>query len=165
VFPSVSCDKAFITDGFKSWKKMNEYSTYHSKSIGHKESLTKYAGFKSAIKVGNVISKIDNNHSRVVKTNREYIKCLLETILYCAYQGVPIRGHRKNEDSENMENFLELMNLRAKDNNILDRYFLQKEKSFRYVFGTHTNEFISLMAAFVSKSIIMNIQIAGIYYL
>ncbi|XP_022170796.1 zinc finger MYM-type protein 1-like, partial [Myzus persicae] len=142
---------------------MNEYSTNHSKSFGHKESLTKYASLKSAIKHGNVISKIDSNHKKVVKENREYIKCLLETLLYCAYQGIPIRGHRENEDSENMGNFLELMKLRAKDNNILDRYFLQKEKSFRYVTGTHTNEFISLMAAFVKKSIIKDIQLAGIY--
>jgi len=85
--PSASCDQAFITNGFKSWKKMNEYSTNYSKSFGHKESLTKYAGLKSAIKHGNVISKIDSNHSKVVKENREYIKCLLETLLYCAYQG------------------------------------------------------------------------------
>lgn len=93
--PSASCDKAFVTNGFKSWKKMNEYSNNHSKSVGHKESLTKYAGFKSAIKQGSVISKIDSNHSKVVKENREYIKYLLETILYCAYQGIPIRGHRE----------------------------------------------------------------------
>lgn len=50
--PSASCDKAFVTNDFKSWKKMNEYSNNHSKSVGHKESLTKYAGFKSAIKQG-----------------------------------------------------------------------------------------------------------------
>jgi len=31
------------------------------------------------------------------------------------------------------------------------------------VTGTHTNEFISLMAAFVTKSIIKDIQLAGIY--
>lgn len=163
--PFASCDKAFITNGFKSWKKMNEYSNNHSKSVAHKESLTKYAGFKSAIKQGNIISKIDSNHNKVVKENREYIKCLLETILYCAYQGIPIRGHRENEDSENMGNFLELMKLRAKDNNILERYFLKKEKSFRYVSGTHTNEFISLMGAFVTKNIIKDIQLAGIYSL
>ena len=42
---------------------MNEYSTNHSKSVGHKGSLTKYASFKSAIKLGNVVSKIDSNHS------------------------------------------------------------------------------------------------------
>ncbi|XP_060846142.1 zinc finger MYM-type protein 1-like [Rhopalosiphum padi] len=163
--PFASCDKAFITNGFKFWKKMNEYSNNHSKSVAHKESLTKYAGFKSAIKQGNIISKIDSNHNKVVKENREYIKCLLETILYCAYQGIPIRGHRENEDSENMGNFLELMKLRAKDNNILERYFLKKEKSFRYVSGTHTNEFISLMGAFVTKNIIKDIQLAGIYSL
>ena len=66
----------------------------------------------------------------------------METLLYCAYQGIPIQGHRENEDSENMENFLELMKLRAKDNNILDHYFLQKEKSFRYVTDTYSNKFI-----------------------
>jgi len=64
-----------------------------------------------------------------------------------------------------MGNFLELMKLRANDNNILNRYFLQKEKSFRYVTGTHTNEFINLMAAFETKNTIKAIQSAGIYSL
>lgn len=162
-FPSVCCDKAFITEGFKSWKKMNEYSTNHSKSVGHKESMIKYAGFKSSLKLGSVITNIDSNHIKVVKENREYIKCILESLLYCAYQGISIRGHRENEDSENMGNFLELMKLRAKDNNMLDRYFLHKEQSYRYVTGTHTNEFISLMAANVTNSIIKDIQMAGLY--
>lgn len=110
-----------------------------------------------------LITNIDSNHIEVVKENRAYIKYLLETLLYCAYQGISIRGHRENEDSENMGNFLELMKLRAKDNNILDRYFLQKEQSYRYVTGTHINEFISLMAASVTNSIIKDIQLAGLY--
>lgn len=142
---------------------MNEYSTNHSKSVGHKDSMAKFAGFKSASKLVSVIANIDSNHIKLVKENREYIKLLIETLQYCAYQGISIRGHRENEDSENMGNFLELIKLRAKDNIILDRYFLQKEKSFRYVTGTHTNEFISLMAKTVTLSIIKDIQIAGIY--
>jgi len=90
-------------------EKINEHSANHSKSFGHMESLTKYAGLISAIKYGSVISKIDSNHSKVVNENREYIRCLLETLLYCAYQGIPIQGHKENEDFENMGNFLELM--------------------------------------------------------
>lgn len=35
-------------------------------------------------------------------------------------------GHNENKDSSNKGNFLELLNLRAKNNNILKEYFLQK---------------------------------------
>jgi hypothetical protein len=59
--------------------------------------LTKYAGFKSGNQLGYIIiSKIDSNHSKLVKENKGFIKFLLETILYCAYQEIPIRDHREN---------------------------------------------------------------------
>jgi len=162
-FSSVNGEKAFTTEGFKSWKKFNESSNKHSKSVGHKEAMIKYSSYRSACKTGSIIDNIDSNHCKVVKENREYIKLLLETLLYCAYQGISIRGHRENESSDNMGNFLELMKLRARDSNILERYFLQKEQSFRYVSGTHTNEFLDLLASNVTKSIIKNIKVAGIY--
>lgn len=50
-------------------------------AISHKESLTKYAGLKSAIKHGNVISKIDSNHKKVVKENRDVYWKLFYTVL------------------------------------------------------------------------------------
>lgn len=56
-------------------------------------------------------------------------------------------GDQENEESENMGNFLKLMKIRTKDNKISDRYFLQKEKFFRYI----------------TTNIIMDIQLVGIY--
>lgn len=48
---------------------MTEYSTYHCKCFGHKESMTRYAGLKTTSKQGSVIANVDSNHSKVVKEN------------------------------------------------------------------------------------------------
>lgn len=63
-------------------------------------------GYKqSALNSGNIIGLIDKHHSTVVSDNRNYLKNILETLFYCAKQGVATKGH---EDSEflNKGNFL-----------------------------------------------------------
>lgn len=63
-------------------------------------------------------------------------------MLFCARQGIAIRGHRENKESQNKGNFQELLNFRSRDNDIIRRYFTEKEKNFRYVSGEYLNKFL-----------------------
>lgn len=55
------------------------------------------------------------------------------------------------------------MQLRAKDNNIIKRYFIEKEKSYRYVNPSYTNMFINYMGNYILQSIISDIQDSKFY--
>ncbi|KAL4089149.1 hypothetical protein QTP88_024217 [Uroleucon formosanum] len=135
----------------------------HEKSFGHKEASAKLTGYKSSKKSGSIISKVNTHHQQIVADNRAYLKCILDSLLYCARQSIAVRGHREDEDSSNKGNFLELLTLRANDNDIIQRYFIEKEKTFRYVSGDYTNTFLEYLPNIVIKNIIENVIAAGIF--
>lgn len=53
---------------------------------------------------------------------------------------------------------MELMELRAKDNNIIKQYFIEKEHSFTYVSPTYLNMFLEYMRKNILQSIISDVQ-------
>ena len=67
-----------------------------------------------------VSSMLDSNHSEVVKTNREYLENIIETVAFLGKQGISLRGHEEKRDNltdesdTNRGNFLELLRLCAK---------------------------------------------------
>ncbi|XP_050063277.1 uncharacterized protein LOC126552610 [Aphis gossypii] len=132
VFPSCNVEKSFTVDGFKNWKKGIMKFTQHQQSIAHKESTCKLSSHKVSKKKGTVISEMNSAHKTTVTQNRKYIKCLLETLLFCARQGIAFRGHNETETSTNCGNFLELLKLRSNDNEVIQKYFIEKEMSFTY---------------------------------
>ncbi|KAL4148283.1 hypothetical protein QTP88_002559 [Uroleucon formosanum] len=163
-FPSNTSDPTFVSVGFKQWSKAS-YKSFpqHEKSFGHKEAIAKLAGYKSSKKSGSIISKVNTHHQQIVADNRAYLKCILDSLLYCARQSIAVRGHREDEDSSNKGNFLELLTLRANDNDIIQRYFIEKEKTFRYVSGDYTNTFLEYLPNIVIKNIIDNVIATGIF--
>ena len=120
-------------------------------------------GYKNSEKSRSVIGKVSTHCVQEVADNREYLKSILETLLFCARQGIAIRGHRENEESINKGNYQELLNLRSKDNDIIKRYYIEKEKSFRYVSGEYSNQFLEYMAKVVIKSNVDDVLTAGIF--
>ncbi|KAL5237396.1 hypothetical protein ACI65C_004806 [Semiaphis heraclei] len=135
-FPSNKSYLTFISEGFRQWSKACFKSfPKHEQSVSHKESSMKIAGYNEAKQSGSIISKVSTQYNQEVADNKEYLKYVFETLLFCARQGISIRGHRENEESLNKGNFQELLNLRSRDNNIIKRYYTDKEKIFRYVSG------------------------------
>ncbi|CAI6375068.1 unnamed protein product [Macrosiphum euphorbiae] len=112
---------------------------------------------------GSVISELNLAHKNSVTQNREYIICLLKTLLFCARQGIAMRGHNETEMSTNCGNFLELLKLRAHDNAIIHKYYIEKEMSFTYTNPEYQNLFLKYMADSIKKSIIKDIQSNGFY--
>jgi len=121
------------------------------------------SGFRSSKKVGNIATNVSTYCKQTLQKNREYLTLVLDSLLFCCRQGIAIRGHNESEDSLNKSNFLELLHLRAKNNNILQEYFLQKEHHYRYTNGTYVNEFIDIMSSQVIRNITLDIRKANIY--
>lgn len=167
-FPTVGAEGTFTTSGFKKWGKAIEKFNVHQKINAHKEAQAKVLGYKQSLlsNSGSIIGLIDKHHSTVVTENREYLKCILKTLLYCSKQGIAIRGHNEESESLNKGNFLELLvlTLRAKDNNIIKRFYFKKEKTFNYVHHSYLNMFLTYMSDCVLQSItILLIQSAKLF--
>lgn len=158
-------EESFTINGFNKWSKASTCLPKHERSVPHKEAMVKLAGFKHSSVEGSIATKIDKHHNTIVLKNISYLKDILETLLFCARQGIGIRGHNEQDHSllNNRGNFIELLHMRAKDNDIIKQYFIDKERRFRYIHPEFQNIFLSLMAKNVQQSLISNIKEAGIY--
>ena len=54
----------------------------------------------------NVMSLINQQQMKIVDENRQYLKNIVEKLVFLGRQGISLRGHCENEESS--ENFLEL---------------------------------------------------------
>ncbi|XP_060865885.1 zinc finger MYM-type protein 1-like [Metopolophium dirhodum] len=162
-FSPNNSDSSFIDGGFCTWSKATFAFNKHEKSLSHKHSTLKVNSYKASFISGSVADKVDNHHQHELAENRMYLSNLLDSLLFCGRQGIGIRGHREDESSLNKGNYLELLNLRAKDNTIINRFFIEKEKTFRYVSVPYTNMFLNYMGKNIKDSIINDIQQAIIF--
>jgi len=101
---------------------------------------------------------LNSAHKTTITQNREYVKCLLETFLFCARQGIAFRWHNETETSTNCGNFLKLLKIRSNDNKVIQKYFIEKEMSFTYTSPEYQNLFLKYMANNINKTIVNDIQ-------
>ena len=68
-----------------------------------------------------ILSKLQESHKHDVQENREYLKVIIECLMFTAQQNIAQRGHDEQRDGlsnssdVNRGNFLELIHLRCKD--------------------------------------------------
>lgn len=121
------------------------------------------AGFHSSNQVGSIATIIDTKYKESVKKNRQYITILLDNLLFCCRQGIPIRGHDESIESSNKGNFIELLHQVAKYNNILKEYFIEKEHNYTYTNALYTNNFINIMSNQVFQNKTVDIKNAKVF--
>ncbi|RWR73422.1 zinc finger MYM-type protein 1-like protein [Cinnamomum micranthum f. kanehirae] len=98
---------AFITQGFKSWRKKERIENH----VGGPNSVHNQAYEKCQ----NLLNQEQHIETIIVKQSsqartdyRIRLKATLASIRFLLCQGLPFRGHDESEDSNNMGNFLEL---------------------------------------------------------
>ena len=67
-----------------------------------------------------------------VKENCHFLKTLCEIILLCSNQEIALLGHRENEASENKGNFIEILNLVARHDEIVSSWVAHLPKNAVY---------------------------------
>lgn len=65
---------------------------------------------------GNVLNqmKCDAMDYSFIERNRYHLKVILDILLFCAKQDMPLHGHRENADALNKGNFIELFKFMCK---------------------------------------------------
>ena len=78
-----------------------------------------------------ISSMINNERKEQITRNTKVIKSLLECVCFCAKQGLPFRGHRDDNtatESDKKGNFCELVQFRAKTDEVLQNYLEKAPK-------------------------------------
>ena len=111
-------DTSFV---FMNWKK-SEKLTKHGKSENHVRSMTRWLQFKAMQRnQTSVLQQLNSAHQDQVASNRQYLKVVIQSLMYTAQQNVAIRGHEENRNDIwevsdiNRGKFLELLCIRRND--------------------------------------------------
>ncbi|XP_007945856.1 zinc finger MYM-type protein 1 [Orycteropus afer afer] len=104
--------ESFTTQGISNWKKTLERFRKHEKSELHLKSLQFWREYQFCTEAVNDNLSL---HSKKSEENKNYLKFIIENILFLGKQCLPLRESDQSVSSINKGNFLELLEIRAKD--------------------------------------------------
>ena len=109
---------------------------------------------------------LSNACKELVSQNTQVIKSLLKCVAFCGKQGLPFRGHRDDStasDSDNTGNFVQLVQFRAENDDMLRTYLETAPRNALYMSKTIQNEMISVIGSAI-QDIIEEIHTAKFFY-
>ena len=93
----------------------SKFKEHETKSQVHKTASLKANNFlqvmqNNAVSVG---EQLNTALARLVDANRRILHSIVQTVLFCGRQNIPLRGHRETNTTANPENFKALLNFRV----------------------------------------------------
>jgi hypothetical protein len=158
-----NAEDVFTLIGFSKWKKAVKVFEKHEKSNSHQSNNIKLNCLKEANKSGTVIEKVNQKYSEEVQENRLYLEALCESLIFCGRQSIALRGHDESTDSKNRGNFLKLMKLRSKDNNLIKKFFMENRKNVQYTSATFQNVLLSIIGEQIKCHIAKEVKEAKVF--
>ena len=155
---------------FDNWKKP-ERLTKHHKSENHQTAMAKWIDSRANKKRNtSILSKLQESHKQDVKENRDYLKVIIECLMFTAQQNIAQRGHDEQRDGlsnssdVNRGNFLELIHLRCKDIAWLkEKLDSQLQKHAQWTSPVIQNELLQIIADLIRERITNDVRASGWY--
>jgi len=166
--------KCFVTEPFNKWKNALENFKNHSKCDYHKTCVQMANDF---IKIFNNKSKhvatlLDTGKCAQVEANRRRLRPMIETIILCGRQELPLRGtddagdvgFGSEEPSQNDGNFRALLRMRYKcgDPNLIF-HVENLSANAQYFSPLIQNEIIDSCGAMIKQKIVEDVKAATFY--
>ncbi|CAF0915180.1 unnamed protein product [Didymodactylos carnosus] len=98
-------ERGFTVDGFDTWSVALIKFNKHQVASSHRNANNLWINAVKNYKNNTDIAKqINKQHEKQTSENRMYLKELIRTIIFLARQGLALRGHREDDESENKGN-------------------------------------------------------------
>jgi len=141
-----NAEPAFISAGFKSWRKAIERFSLHEKSDCHKTAITTHLYEDRSVQCQ--LASVSASQQEEARA------CLLKIIgavQLLARQGLALRGHDSSEG-----NLDQLLKYKAEEDPCLARWLASKKDV--YTSGTIQNEFLNLISTSIVRDIAYEIR-------
>jgi hypothetical protein len=145
-------ENVFLKTGFRNWKKGPQKFREHQSTACHTFSIMQIEQQK---KSQPILSQLSNEQMIKQKEARQCLLTIFTTIRFLARQGLAIRGH-----TDNNSNFLQLLQLRQADINVLGPWM---QKKCDFTSPTIQNEILSLFGQEIVRTLAGNILKARHY--
>lgn len=144
--------KSFSKTPICDWKNLPSLAKRHENSAQHQGCILSGNEFIriKAEKSSSIASLISSGHKIKVSTNRHVLEKIIEVILLCGRQNIPLRGH-----VEERSNFIAILHEKAKTDNILaDHLAFSANSRAKYTSPDIQNELIELCGKEILQQII-----------
>lgn len=147
-----SCFGSFITSSFVNHKKFIEKANQHEKNKWHIESFIRSKDFKDMKKTNCGIDQVlDSCYKNKIEQNRNKLKPIISSLLFCAIHNLPIRG-----DTDNTAVFNDLLQFRVDAGDLTLKTHLEKSnKNALYISHRVQNELLECLSSSL-RSVITN---------
>ena len=171
-FFEVNPDSVLAVTGFSDWKHgrgKRGTLTIHEASNKHRAAVLSWKDFLSTLQNDtSIANQLERGRGRTIQENRQYVTYLLEVILCCAQQGLPLRGHREVEHHDddtaiNMGNFRNILKLTSRHIDLLHHKLTSGPRNATLIGHDYQNSMLSLLAQSVLESIINEVRVARYY--
>ena len=160
-------DRRLCHGGFSDWKHAKGKRgvlTIHDSSQKHKEAVISWRDYQSTITTdSSIANQLLSSRREQIKENRQYVLHLMEALLYCAQQGIALRGHREVEDSEtaiNVGNYRSLINLQSRHIDMLRHRLERGPRNASLLGHEYQNAMLKVLADSVLESIVEEVKAA-----
>jgi len=142
---------AFVDRPCIHFRKFIEKALSHSKSMHHKEAVVGAVNFKQSIECGeSVADKMSQAGARLARENREIIASVVKTVMLCATNNIPLRGHKLTTG-----NFTDLLNFRIDaGDHVLAEHFTRIQNNAKYTSPQIQNEVLAAASATIVNIIL-----------
>ena len=145
-------DASFVTSGFSKWKLATTKFDKHQCSQCHSEAVLKTVTLHAVTKdFGETLSR---EHEQEKIENRKCLLKAMSSVKFLARQGLPLRGH----DNESNSNFMQLLQLRGENDATLASWLMKK--SDNYTSPLLQNEILKTMALNVLRQVSNSFHLA-----
>lgn len=133
------------------------------KSEGHVNAMFAWGEHKKAVLTdSSVRDAIDEAYKKKVQENRKYINTVSEVLLLTATQNIAQRGHRETEEANNRGNVLEMLELIAKHDPVVQKKMKGRQNA-KYTSSVIQNEILECLANMVREDIIEEVKESEVF--
>ena len=160
-----------FTEPLTRWNGMNSRFQAHDKSELHKAAMDVMLTLKKQRhgEVYSITTVIDRKKAERIEQNRNKILPVIKTVIFCAKQNIPMRGHRDDpkyleDSSNNPGNFQALLQFRVDSGDtVLENYLKTCPKYASYRLKTVQNEIVSCIGNFITRKLADEIKRARFF--
>lgn len=153
-----------IDEGFNDWRHLNPFIVNHERSIPHRHSYVDWKELEIGLKTSR---SVDAEHQTLIQAEAEkwcnVLKCIVDVILHCARNNLPLRGGSDSISDSNCGVFLSTLELISHYNPQLSKH-IENVKSGKHVTSYFSpliqNEVIDILGNKVRSEILKNVKSA-----
>ena len=176
-----SLDRTLVNRPLTNFKKASDKLREHFEGIGsasarkyHLIAVERAETFKQVMenKITPVDQQLSKARSLTISRNKQKLKSIAETIIFCGRQGIALRGHRDDwkhlEESphSNPGNFVALLRFRVDSGDqVLADHLASAGANALYTSKTTQNELIGICGGIIQSRILDRIRAAGVFSL